>query len=120
MIFHLGKTQLPIIMKPEMKLATNAFLVEDIILPKFYSVQFDLNIQAPEKNDGRGKLILGLTNGLENTEATGYREPSFGIEPENGKLKFVTKMFSGKQKRHYNSITEWYSKWLSFKIMQCL
>ena len=121
MIFHLGKATLPIIMKPEMKLATNAFLVEDIILPKYYSVQFELYMDAPENNDGKSKLILGLTNDLDDTGSVGNRAPSFGIETIAGNLNFVTKMSSGKVKKHETRITsEWFSKWLSFKVMRYL
>ena len=106
-------------MKPEMKLITNAFLVEDIMLPKFYSVEFELYLSAPENDDGKGKLIIGLTDGLENNEAPGYRDPTFAID----ELNFVTKISSGKKGERKQDIPitgEWYSKWLSFKMMICL
>ena len=108
-------------MKPEMKLATNAFLLENIMLPKFYSVQFELYMDAPEKDDGSIKMILGLTKSL-GISGAGNREPSFGIETnDSNQLIFVTKISSGKEPKHETPITgEWYSKWLSFKIMRCL
>ena len=101
-----------------MKLATNALLLEDIMLPKFYSVQFDLYMDAPEIDDGKIKLILGLTKGL-GISGAGSHEPSFGIETND--LNFVTKTSSGEKTRHETPMTgEWYSKWLSFKIIRCL
>ena len=113
---------MPIIIKPEMKLATNAFRVEDIMLPKFYSVQFELYMDKPENDNEKNQLILGLTDDLENAGAAGYRDLSFKIETNDfNELIFVTRISSGTEKRHEASITsEWYSKWLSFKIIRCL
>ena len=103
-------------MKPEMKLATDAFLLEDIMLPKFYSVQFELYMDAPENDDEKYKLILGLTNSLKNTQAAGDRDPTFSIERIHNKLLFAIKVFSGTDKNHKTPITgEWFGKWLSFK-----
>ena len=108
-------------MKPKMKLATDAFLLKDIALPKFYSVHFELYMDAPETDDGKIKLILGLTKGL-GISGVGNREPSFEIETNDlNQLNFVTKISSGKKVKHEALInSEWYSKWLSFKIIRCL
>ena len=109
-------------MMPEMKLETNAFLVEDIMLPKFYSVQFELYMDEPEIDDGTTKLILGLTDDLGNVGAAGYGDLSFGIEkPRLYELNFVTEIMYGAQQKHSTPITsEWYGKWLSFKIIRYL
>ena len=103
-----------------MELATNAFRVEDITLPKFYSVQFELNIDKPENDNGKNQLILALTDGLKNAGAAGNRDPPFKIETNDfNELIFV--ISSGTETRHEASITsEWYSKWLSFIIIRYL
>ena len=120
--FFQGQQTLPIIMKPEMKLASDAFLLDDITLPKFYSVQFELSLNKnqDEKTDEKAKLILGFTDNLNKTETAGYRDPSFGVKTNPSKLVFETKISSAsgneKQKKHEISKTdEWHDKWLSFK-----
>ena len=107
-------------MKPEMKLASDAFLLDDITLPKFYSVQFELSLNKnqDEKTDEKAKLILGFTDNLNKTDTAGYRDPSFGVATKPSKLVFETKISSGKKKKKTHEISkndEWHDKWLSFK-----
>ena len=104
-------------MKPKMKLATDSFLLDDITLPKFYSVQFEFSLNQNQNNDQRNKLILGFTDNLNQTETAGSREPSFEVATKPSELIFVTLISSGndKKKRHEVSKTdEWFDKWLSF------
>ena len=107
-------------MKPEMKLASDAFLLDDITLPKFYSVQFELSLNKnqDEKTDEKAKLILGFTDNLNQTETAGYRDPSFGVKTNPSKLIFETKISSGNETKKTHEISkndEWHDKWLSFK-----
>ena len=60
-----------------MKLATDAFLLEDITLPEFYSVQFEIFMVKQDYYES--KVIFGFTNGDE-----GNREPSFSIAKKYG------------------------------------
>ena len=98
---------------PNMKLATDAFLLEDIRLPEFYSVQFE--IFMVEQDNYENKIILGFTNGDE-----GNREPSFSMAKKLGifnTFNFVTKISSGDKHFHETTLrSEWWNKWLSFKI----
>ena len=117
--FFQGQQTLPIIMKPEMKLASDAFLLDDITLPKFYSVQFELSLNKNQNNNEKNKLILGFTDNLNKTETAGYRDPSFGVATKPSKLIFETKISSasGKDKQKTHEISkndEWHDKWLSF------
>ena len=110
----LGTPKLPIIMMPNMTLATDAFLLEDITLPKFYSIQFE--ILMVEQDNYASKIILGLANGDEEN-----REPSFSMAKKQGifntKITFVTKISSGETIKHETTVaSEWLNKWLSFKI----
>ena len=101
-----------------MKLASDAFLLDDITLPKFYSVQFKLSLNKHQDVDERNQLILGFTDNLNKTETAGYRDPSFGVKTNPSKLVFETKISSGKQKQKKHEISktdEWHDKWLSFK-----
>ena len=118
MTFFQDKPKLPIIMKPKMKLASDAFLLDDITLPKFYSVQFEFSLNKNQNNNEKNKLILGFTDNLNQTGTAGYREPSFEVATKSSELVFVTKISSGndKKKRHEISINdEWHDNWLSFK-----
>ena len=94
-----------------MTLATDAFLLEDITLPKFYSIEFE--IFMVEQDNRESKIILGFTNGDEEN-----REPSFSLQEKwNGNFIFVTKISSGETIEHETTVTsEWLNKWLSFKI----
>ena len=101
-----------------MKLESDAFLLDDITLPKFYSVQFELSLNENQDNNEKSKLILGFTDNLNQTETAGHREPSFGVAKKPSKLVFVTKISSGKEKQKIHEISktdEWHDKWLSFK-----
>ena len=105
-------------MKPEMKLASDAFLLDDITLPKFYSVQFQLSLNKNQNNNAKNNLILGFTDNLNKTGTAGYRDPSFGVATKPSKLVFETKISSGKEKQKKHEISktdEWHDKWLSFK-----
>ena len=96
---------------PNMTLATDAFLLEDITLPEFYSIQFE--ILMVEQDNSKSKIILGLTNGDEED-----REPSFSLQEKwNGNFIFITKISSVEIIEHETTVTsEWLNKWLSFKI----
>ena len=106
-------------MKPEMKLASDAFLLDDITLPKFYSVQFKLFLNKNQDTHERNQLILGFTNNLNQSETAGHRDPSFGVITKPS-LVFVTKISSGNVLKQKISKTDewqlpWHDNWLSFK-----
>ena len=98
---------------PNMTLATDAFLLEDITLPEFYSIQFEIFMIERQDNNLKGKMILGFTNDIE-----GNREPAFSLAKKNGKFTFVTKISSGEEIYHETNVKdEWWKKWLSFKMI---
>ena len=105
-------------MKPEMKLASDAFLLDDITLPKFYSVQFKLSLNKHQDADERNQLILGFTDNLNQTDTAGHREPLFGVITKPS-LVFVTKISSGNKNQKISKTDEWqlpwHDNWLSFK-----
>ena len=100
-------------MKSEMKLPTNGILLENITLPKFYSVRFELLMDENDINDKTRKIILTM-NG---------KYPSFLIKiNKSPKLVFETKISSTEPERR-DSISissESYKEWLSFKKMSTL
>ena len=97
-------------MKSEMKLPTNGILLENITLPKFYSVRFELLLDENENNDETKKIIS--TN----------KYPSFLIKINNdSKLLFVTKISSTiTERREIPKTNESYKEWLSFKKISTL
>ena len=98
---------------PNMTLATDAFLLEDITLPEFYSIQFEISMIWRQDNNLKNNMILGFTNYNE-----GNREPAFSLEKKNGIFTFVTKISSGKKIKHETYVrSEWWTKWLSFKMI---
>ena len=103
----LGKTQLPIIMKSEMKLPTNGILLENITLPKFFSIRFELLMDKNENNDGTKKIFLTMDG----------KYPSFVIKIKNdSKLVFVTNISSTqKEWLEISKTKESFNEWLSFK-----
>ena len=95
-----------------MTLATDAFLLEDITLPEFYSIQFEIFMMRQD-NNLNNKMILGFTNDNE-----GNREPAFSLENKNGNFLFVTKISSGETIKHETNVrSDWWKKWLSFKML---
>ena len=89
-----------------MRLPTNGIRLENITLPKFYSVRFELLMDENDNNGETKKIIW--TN----------KYPSFVIKIEGSKLSFKTKISSSKTEEHEISITnESYNEWLSFKKM---
>ena len=99
-------------MKPELELKPDAFLLNDLQMPQFYSLQFDFRIdEQPETNDGY--LILGLTDGITNADNKpnpGYREPSIGIRHPN----LVMIVTSDDKENAKHPISNKYNEWLSF------
>ena len=96
-----------------MTLATDAFLLEDITLPEFYSIQFEISMIWRQDNNLNNKMILGFTNDNE-----GNREPAFSLEKKNGNFLFVTKISSGEKIKHETNVrSDWWKKWLSFKMI---
>ena len=93
-----------------MKLPTNGILLENITLPKFYSVRFELLLDENENNDETKKIIS--TN----------KYPSFLIKINNdSKLLFVTKISSTiTERREIPKTNESYKEWLSFKKISTL
>lgn len=93
-----------------MKLSTNGILLENITLPKFYSVRFELLLDENENNDETKKIIS--TN----------KYPSFLIKINNdSKLLFVTKISSTiTERREIPKTNESYKEWLSFKKISTL
>ena len=85
-----------------MRLPTNGIRLENITLPKFYSVRFELLMDENENNDETKRIIL--TN----------KYPSFVIRIKGSKLFVTTKIRqnSNETEEHEMSIT---NEWLSFK-----
>ena len=90
-----------------MKLPTNGIVLENITLPKFYSVRFELLMDENDINDKTRKIILTMNR----------KYPSFLIKiNKSSQLVFVTKITSTKTEDRKISITnESYNEWLSFK-----
>ena len=90
-----------------MRLPTNGIRLENITLPKFYSVRFELLMDENDINDKTKKIILTMDG----------KYPSFLIKiNKSSQLVFVTKITSTKTENRKISITnESYNEWLSFK-----
>lgn len=102
-------------MKPYMRLATDAFLLNDLTTRQYYSLQFEVFINKPGEGDGDGKgIILGLTDGhYYGNWHVGYREPAFRVEP-NSRLMLMISSWARDEKTRQNIIK--YNEWLSFKL----
>ena len=97
-------------MKPELKLTPDAFLIKDLQMPQFYSLQFEFRIDKRPETGDKGYLILGLTDGTGDSGKPGYREPSFGIRHPD----LVMMISSGVEKTAKSSFSNKYNEWLSF------